>query len=94
MPQLIEMSDRRRELILRLVDGDPDSLVLAYLLTQYTRCDTIIAWLIRQNITGKKFSDWVKYEWEKSVLTMVKHILKKVDSDVTTRPILIGPDFK
>lgn len=87
------MSSQRRDLLLKLCNDNAEAVTIAYHLTGYRRCDQIASWLIKQNLTGRTLVDWLKINWEMSMLSMVKYVLKKIDSDVTVRPILFGKDF-
>lgn len=56
-------------------------LPILYHLDQYHRCDEMLLWLIKNNLTGQKFLDWFKFECHSSFLSMSKNILSRVEKN-------------
>lgn len=78
---------------MRVYDGERRTLpILHWVDTHYKHRLEIYKWLIRNNITGKKFADWFYVNFKQSIPSMVAHIVKKVNSDVENRPLIVGKD--
>ena len=71
-----------------------DSTITYFLfgLERLTRCDEILAWLVRQNLVGQRFLDFTKNE-DLTVLTLARHALKKIDLDLNEKAINYGRDW-
>lgn len=76
-----------------IYDGCKANLPLLHELSRYVRCDEICAWLVKNKITGKTFLECIMIEHKKSVLSLVKSVLKRIDKDVTLRPIMGHKDY-
>lgn len=80
--------------MLRIGDGVPDTLPLLYHLDRLTRCDEVLAFMLREKITGQKFAGKVKNEHGGSILEFVKWAIQKINRDLEKRPIVAGKDYR
>lgn len=90
-----DLTDYTRGLIFRAMDGVQTSEMI-FLMSQihnFTRCDDILSWLIRNKITGYRLINWFKEDCHKSVLEMGSYILSVLKRDAKT-PVLYGVDWK
>ena len=83
------MDQKRRELIFKVLDDRHNLLPVCYYFTQYIRCDSILAWLAENKITGKTLEHWIQIQWGGNrLMPMVKFILAKIDHEKEARPIM------
>jgi len=76
----------------RVMDGNPQVLPYLHHFDRYHRCDEILAWLIKNRLTGKEFIAWVKDLYPHLTFLSVGHyILSKLKKD--NRPIVYGKDM-
>lgn len=87
------LSPKRRELMLRVADGDQRSFVYLFHLNSMRRCEDILEWLIHHRYTGRSFVDYVAVAHEGSVLSMARTVVMWLEKNEELRPILIGQDF-
>jgi hypothetical protein len=88
------MTELRRQMMLRVADGVRENLSHVYHLDRLTRCDEILAFMLREKITGQKFAGKVKNEHGGSLLDFVKWVVQKLNRDLEKRPIIAGRDFR
>jgi hypothetical protein len=91
-----QMSERRRQKFLRVIDNSPKSKMIhyMYMLDHFTRCDDILDWLISHHLTGDKFIEFVDREFDGKVLTMSSLVLKYLNREKETKPIYAGKDYQ
>lgn len=87
------MTPIRREMMFKIADGNVQIFPRLYHLDRLTRCDDVLAFLLRENITGRRFLDCLREEHGGSVLELAKWAIKKINRDAETRPIIGGRDF-
>ena len=87
------MSPFRREMMLRVVDGNPTLIPVMHQLTHYRDCDKFLKWLITNNITSKNLVEWLRDTFRNSTMSMVKFIIKKNNKDNETKPIILNKDW-
>jgi len=87
------MTPQRRDLMLQVMNGEPQALHYLHHLNFYTRCDDILSWLIKSRLTGKEFIQWSRFSFRDSMLNMSKHILSRIEK-TDKNSILYGIDFK
>lgn len=76
-----KMSPTIRDLFMRVADGDERLLPMMHQVWHYRRHPEILAWCIRHRITGPVFFQFLKTEFDGSVMSMVKFILGAIDSE-------------
>lgn len=82
-------------MFLQLMDGEAGLGVVFAHWNQLARCDEILSWLLKNSIKGRNLSQMIQEQFKGNpFLGSAKWILKKIDLDVTTRPILAGRDYK
>lgn len=86
------MNPRRRELLMKVMDGNPNCLPILYHLDQYLRCDQMLSWLIQNRFMGDEFLFWFKWECDSSLLSMGKFLLARIEKNEKTQ-ILYGRDL-
>jgi hypothetical protein len=89
----MDMTQVRRELILRFCDDRTDVFPFAFHLNAMVRCDEILRWLIKNRITGKHFLDWVRFHHNYSILKAAAFVMKEIDRNAELRPIIGGKDY-
>jgi hypothetical protein len=91
--QLLGMNARQKEMVLRVADGNFDTLPILYNFLNYRRCDEILAWLSVNKITGNNLITLVNREFGNQILSVVKFILMKIDKDRVMKPLFLGKDY-
>lgn len=83
------MDPRRRELMLKVVNGCSDQRVLTalYWWDQHHRCDDVLRWLIKNRLTGYNLVTWLDEHYSRSILEPLKWILMRVDRGNEMRTI-------
>ncbi len=89
------MTPKTRDLMNRVIDDQVDSLgrVMRYI-WDFRRHDAILLWMLQNNLKGQKLVGWIRENFGLNYLDMIKYILKKIDKDVTTRPIFLGEEYR
>lgn len=88
------MSPQRRDLMFRVMDGDPRVSHYLYHLDQFHKCDLMLNWLIQNRLTGREFLNWARFHFGASILDMCRFILGHLEKNREYRPILLGKDMK
>lgn len=88
------MTDSRRELILKCIDGDQRLLHLMHAFTMFYRCDEMLQWLIVNKLTGLALYDWSHSEsFAGSYFQTAKFVLTKVKREKELQAVIGGKDF-
>lgn len=69
------MTNERRDLMFRAMDGHSDLAGSMHILNQYVDCDKILKWLIRHNCTGNNLREVIVKQFGSSVYRLVEHIV-------------------
>lgn len=83
----------RRELMLRVTEGDPSLGPIMYHYTHFVRCDEILQWLIQHRITGRLFADWFHFDQKGSFLGSAEWVLQKIEKRKKKREIMVSRDW-
>ena len=89
------MDERRRELMLTVLNERPSSKLLQvhlYHLDRITRCDELLLWLIKARMTGQTLIDHI-IAGRVTPLELARFILKRVNRDLVEQPIIGGKDY-
>ena len=86
------MTPQRRDLMLRVVDGHQSVLPLVYHADRLTRCDEVLVWLIKNNITGFRFISFFQ-EKDFSILQTFSDVLRRINKEKQCSPIIAGKDY-
>lgn len=79
--------------MLKIMEGEHQVTVYLHHLDGYLRCDEMLAWLVRNRLTGKEFLNWAKFHFGASILDMPRYILKRLEKTEGPRPIFLGKDL-
>ena len=84
-----------RKLIFKAMDEDPNPRLvhLMHDLSRYRHVDSMLRWLIKNNLTGNRLIQFLDHTFKSSTLNMVKHIIMKVNNEKSLRPVLYGKDW-
>lgn len=88
------MTEKRRELMHKCMDGQFHLAPLMHELDRYRRCDEVLNWLYMHKIVGKELQLFLFQAFRMAIDNMVKWILSKVDKEKQLRPTIIGRDYK
>ncbi len=83
-PLKLPLTPERKELMHRVMDGQPDLAGIMHMLHHYKYCDEILSWLVEHNYTGKNLVDWVLNKFRKSVPDMVAYVVFKHNKKLST----------
>lgn len=89
----MHMTENRRQMMLRICDNHPQIPIYLFHLNSYVKCDEMLQWLIQNRLTGAEFMKWTLFYHGKSMLGVGETILKWIEKEKGTRPILAGSDF-
>lgn len=95
----MQMDNRTRDLLLKIVDNHPDihpvALRLHFLFDHFPpdKLNTALMWLINNRYTGFSFVSWFKSECKNSDLEMHRLLLSIVDNLQLGR-VVAGKNFK
>lgn len=89
-----ENEKKRMELFRRVNDGLENEMVANFLfhIKDYRQIDHMLAWLIKNNITGKNLLAWMRWEHKNSILRTATDIVRCIEGDVDKK-ILVGRDY-
>jgi hypothetical protein len=88
------MTNAERDFYIRIIDEQPGLMAVAYEISKYKHSLDIQVWLIKNNLTGKNLQSWLKEEFDHSIMSMIKYIIKRVNSDKEIKPIYAHRDYR
>lgn len=94
----VTMTDAQRKLYLMILSGyEPyhaitQAIYFLYANFPRNKLDAALRWLASNNLTGKRFMDWLNYECSASYLEMHRALLAAVEKN-EKRPIIFRKDF-
>ena len=74
-----QMTENRRQMFLRVMDGIPDLVGTMHILHGYVYCDNFLKWLYDNKITGKELAEFLTKNFQGSVPKMVDFICEKIN---------------
>lgn len=89
-----KLDPRVRDLCLVVVDGHLPVTQLLYWLSSLHRFDEVLEWLIRNKITGKKLVGYFENEHEASLIKFSAYVLRRVNRDLESKPLIVGKDIR
>ena len=99
-PYVSNMTEHRRLLNLRVLGDKPISKTIMFCLwhiDRLTACEPVLEWLIKNNLTGDRFIEFVKTEFwldgTPHILPMCKYLIQRALHDVEQKPIIGGKDY-
>ena len=87
------MKKERRELMLSVINDYPPCIPIMHQLSHYVHCDKFLRFLLLNKITGRDLFDWVKIEFNNSIMAMVQFIVKYCNKNKETKPIYLNKDW-
>ena len=87
------LSDQRKNLMLNVISGNNLIVPIMHQLTHYRDCDNFLKWLVMNKIQGKNLIDWLKVNFDSSVLLMVQFIIKHNNKNKEIEPIIKNKDW-
>jgi hypothetical protein len=88
------MTPIRRQMMLKIADDDLRTLRYLYVFDQFVHCDAILQWIIRNELVGKKFLEWIEGEYAGSPLRAGAAVAARVNGEREARPVIAGRDFR
>ena len=84
-----------RKLMYKAMDNDPNPRLvhLMHDLSRYRHVDSMLRWLIRNNLTGNNLIQFLDYTFKSSILSMAKHIIMLVNKERKVAPVLYRKDW-
>lgn len=89
----ISMTNERRDLIHKVMDGHLKILPTMHALTHYRHCDNFLKWLDKNRIRGIDLEQWLQTYFNNSVMSMVKFIIKTNEKNQEYKPIVLNQDW-
>lgn len=74
-------TERRRQLMLRVIDGRSENISIMYLFNDLRRCDSVLEWLVAHQITGLNFLHWFRVEAGNSPLEAMRLVLARIHKE-------------
>lgn len=84
----------RAEMMRAVANGQTSLGVLLWHFNQMTRCDEILSWLLKNNITGFELMGFMRFGCGNGILNTAKEILRRIDRDKEASAILVGRDYR
>lgn len=89
----MRISPETKTLMHTVINGNMTVVPVMHQLSRYRDCQKFLKWLIINNITGHNLLDWLKIDFDNSVMGMVKFIVKTHNKDKDLKPIILGKDW-
>ena len=87
------MNEQRRELILKVSDGNMQVLPILHQLDGFVAAEQMYYWMIQERMTGDNLlQSWI-HDFKGSWLSMGKWIIMKMNKDNEIRKIIAGVDY-
>lgn len=87
------MTELRRNMIFRTVDGKQELFMIMAHWHKMRRCDEVLDWCIQNKITGKNLYDFINKLTAGGVLSSYQYICMRIDREKAPRPIIAGKDY-
>jgi hypothetical protein len=88
------ITNTERDFYLRIIDEQPGLVPLAYEISKYKHSLDIQVWLIKNKMTGRNLQSWLKVEFNNSMMSLIKYIIKKANGDKEIKPIYAHKDYR
>lgn len=93
-PVRLNWTLRRTRLFQQVWKNQHGAEVILFQVHSHVRCDDILTWLLRNQITGKKLIEFFEDHCQKSFITMFQKIIKAIDRDLALKPVLAGKHYR
>ena len=87
------MNDKRRELILRVADGENRNFPILHQIDNFVHSEKMFIWMIQNGITGKNLFELYTIEFMNSWLSLGKWVIMMINKDTQIRKVIAGKDF-
>jgi hypothetical protein len=89
------MTQFERDLTLAVIDGRPEPAIMVamFQISRHTRREEILLHLVRGRIVGREFLAVLRERYDGSILNLMADTVKRIDRDVTRRPIVVGKHY-
>lgn len=91
--QRTPMTESERQLMLRVLDGNPELATFVYHLWHYRKAENMLRYLIANDLVGAKLWLFVKQECGGTPMNLAKELLKRINNAKEISSVLIGRDF-
>ena len=88
------MDMKRRELFLRVIDGDARVVDVMFQFDKFVHCERMLEYLVKERITGAKFFEIYIQNFRASWLQFGQWLVMKINNDTQLRPIIGGKDYR
>ena len=78
-PGRVKLDPRRKELMHRVMDGDPDLRGVMHILNGYKFCDNFLTWMIENRFTGKNLREIIISRFRGSVPDLVDFMTREMN---------------
>lgn len=89
-----KLSPVTRDLMLCVWDHDDRTLTNLHMIGNLFRRDEVLAWLVNNRLTGKRFMAMLEGDFHGSLLQTIAFILMKINKDLEEKPIIVGRDIE
>jgi hypothetical protein len=86
------MQERRRQNLLRVIDGCQEAVGIAFHINNLKHCDSILNYMIKEKITGKKVID-LYLSQDSSVINFCAEIIRRANRQRKKEKIYAGKDY-
>lgn len=86
------MNEIRRQMMLKIADGNMSTLPILYHADRLRRCDEVLQYLLKNKLTGNQLLSYFQ-EQNSSILNLLSDILRRVDKERQKQKILAGKDY-
>lgn len=83
-PNAARISDKRRELMMRVMDGHPDLVGVMHILHGYKFCDNFLIWMVEHRFTGTNLKEIIVKKFRSSVPDLVSFIIARMNASYVT----------
>lgn len=74
----IPLTDKRRELMHLVMDGDNELVGVMHVMHGYKYCDNFLTWLVHHRYVGKNLRDLIINKFGSSVPAMINYIVEQI----------------
>jgi hypothetical protein len=82
-----------RQKQLRLLDGRQDLMHHVYHINNLVHGERVADWLLRNGFKGENLANWLRSEFDNSVIKMAAHVVSKINN-AHIKPIIMGEDYR
>lgn len=87
------MTPQRRELILRVCDGNQNAFPIVHQLDGFVHAERMFKWMIRENMTGNNLVETYIHDFKCSWLTLGKWVIMMINKDTEMKKVIAGKDY-